>query len=164
MKLIKKYQKFHNKNQVLSSVILVIITLFILNNFFGIIIEKFGGKSDTTDLYAASDVITLKPDDFKKSDKGFKVKGYKGKRGIVVFYAPWCGHCKSMVGDFKELATKVQKQSKAYCGGFNCVEHKSLADEMGIKGFPTIKTVDEKGNMSDYQGGRTPDEMMSVLK
>jgi len=87
---------------------------------------------------------------------------------IVEFYAPWCGHCKSMAGDYQKLAKNLKGVIKV--GAVNADEEKELAGHFEIKGFPTIKvfgsqlkpTPDGKGvtkTPEDYQGARTADGM-----
>ena len=56
---------------------------------------------------------------------------------VVEFYAPWCGHCKS-------LAPEYQKAAKALkgiigVGAVDCDQHKSLCGQYGVQGFPSIK-------------------------
>ena len=159
-KLVKSGQKFLKKNRTLSTVIMVIVGIFIVNSFFGMI-EGFSGGS----LYSGSDVTELTKSDFIEADSvsKFTVKGFEGKRGLVVFYAPWCGHCKNMVTDYKGIASRAKANSKRYCAAVNCEQEKELAEKTGVKSFPTIKMVDEKGNMSDYNGGRSPEELSKAL-
>lgn len=159
-KLVKSGQKFFKKNRTLTTVIMVIVGLFIVNSFFGMI-EGFSGES----LYSGSDVTELTKSDFIEADSvsKFTVKGFEGKRGLVVMYAEWCGHCKNMVTDYKSIASKAKVNSKRYCAAVNCVQEKELAENLGVKGFPTIKIVDEKGNMSDYNGGRSKKELEKAL-
>lgn len=45
----------------------------------------------------------------------------------------------------------------------DCDEHKSLAQEYGVQGFPTLKLFKE-GKPSDYQGGRTKDDIVAYVK
>lgn len=159
-KLVKNGQKFFKKNRTLSIVIMVMVGLFIVNSFFGLI-EGFSSGS----LYSGSDVTELTKSDFIEADSvsKFTVKGFEGKRGLVVMYAGWCGHCKNMVTDYKSIASRAKKNSKIYYAAVNCVQEKELAENLGVKGFPTIKMVDEKGNMSDYNGGRSQEELEKAL-
>jgi len=99
-------------------------------------------------LYSATDdVIELTGDNFKSevlesSDVWF-----------VEFYAPWCGHCKSLAPEWKKAATYLKGYVKV--GAVDVTENDALGGDYGIKGFPTIKifSVDKK-NPIDYKGGK----------
>ena len=159
-KLVKSGQKFFKKNRTVTIVIMVMVSLFIVNSYFGLV-EGFSGGS----LYSGTDVTELTKSDFIEADSvsKFTVKGFEGKRGLVVFYAPWCGHCKNMVTDYKSIASRAKANSKRYCAAVNCEQEKELAGKVGVQSFPTIKMVDEKGNMSDYNGGRSAEELTKAL-
>jgi protein disulfide-isomerase A6 len=100
-------------------------------------------------LYSKGDaVVELNPNNFDN-----RVKDSDGV-WIVEFYAPWCGHCKT-------LAPEYQKAAKALkgiigVGAIDCDQHKSLCGQYDVKGFPTIKVFgNNKKKPSDYQGART---------
>lgn len=44
----------------------------------------------------------------------------------------------------------------------DCDEHKELAKEYGVSGFPTLKLLKE-GKPTDYQGGRTADDIVKYV-
>lgn len=77
---------------------------------------------------------------------------------IVEFYAPWCGHCQSLVPEYKKLAKAVKGVIKV--GSVNADEHKSLGGQYGVRGFPTIKIFgSNKRSPVDFNGQRTAKAM-----
>nr|GEV43210.1 hypothetical protein [Tanacetum cinerariifolium] len=56
---------------------------------------------------------------------------------LVVFYAPWCGHCKSLTPTWEWAATILK--DVATVATIDADAHQATAQEYGIKGFPTIK-------------------------
>lgn len=71
----------------------------VLINFTGILLCVAGSLA----LYdSSSDVIDITPSNFDKlvtnSDEVW----------IVEFYAPWCGHCKNLVPEYKKAAKALK--------------------------------------------------------
>jgi len=78
-----------------------------------------------------------------------------GKTAFVMFYAPWCGHCKRMKPAWMSLKKQYQDHPTIVVADVDCVgAGKTMCDEVGVRGFPTIKYGDP-GSLSDYRGGRT---------
>jgi len=100
-------------------------------------------------LYSAGDaVIDLTPSNFDK-----QVTNGEGV-WIVEFYAPWCGHCKNLVPEYKKAAKALKGIVKV--GAVNADEHRSLGGQFGVQGFPTIKIFGaNKKKPEDYNGQRT---------
>jgi protein disulfide-isomerase A6 len=70
------------------------------------------------------------------------------------FYAPWCGHCKTLAPEWEEAAQKLSGNVKL--GMVDATVHESIAQTYQIKGFPTIKLfpAGPKKTPQDYQGPR----------
>lgn len=72
---------------------------------------------------------------------------------IVEFFAPWCGHCKSLVPEYKKAATALKGIVKV--GSVDADAHRELGGRFGVKGFPTIKIfAKNKKSPIDYSGPR----------
>eukprot|EP00066_Takifugu_rubripes_P021277 XP_011610543.1 PREDICTED: protein disulfide-isomerase A6 isoform X2 [Takifugu rubripes] len=94
------------------------------------------------------DVVELTPSNFNKeviqSDALW----------LVEFYAPWCGHCRNLVPDWKKAAAALKGIVKV--GAVDADQHKSLGGQYGVRGFPTIKIFGaNKNKPEEYQGGRS---------
>lgn len=113
-------------------------------------------------LYSPSDdVIELTPSNFNKEVL------QSDSLWLVEFYAPWCGHCKSLAPEWKKAATALKGIVKV--GAVDADQHKSLGGQYGVRGFPTIKIFGgNKNKAEEYQGGRTSqaivDGAMSALR
>lgn len=106
-------------------------------------------------VHAASSVIDLIPDNFDK------VVLKSGKPALVEFFAPWCGHCKTLAPIYEELAQHFTfAEEKVSIGKVDADEHKELGRRFGIQGFPTLKWFDGKSDKPvDYTGGRDLDSL-----
>lgn len=75
---------------------------------------------------------------------------------LVEFYAPWCGHCKSMANDYKKAATELK--GTVNVGAVDMTQHQSVGGPYGVQGFPTIKIFGyDKKKPIDYKGARNAD-------
>lgn len=103
---------------------------------------------------AKSDVIQLTASDFNKQVlKGDEV-------WIVEFYAPWCGHCKSLAPEYSKAASVLKGAVKV--AAVDATQHESLAQKYQIQGFPTIKIFGaNKKSPKDYQGERKADAIVT---
>jgi len=56
---------------------------------------------------------------------------------FVKFYAPWCGHCKSIAGVWDQLASQLKGKVKV--AKMDATVEKAIPGRFGVQGFPTIK-------------------------
>lgn len=83
---------------------------------------------------------------------------------MVEFYAPWCGHCKTLAPKYDAMAAKLKSNSNIVIAKMDATENE--VEGVSIKGFPTIKFY-KKGNKQspmDFDGDRTEEGMMKFLK
>lgn len=94
--------------------------------------------------------------------EGFE-EGFGNKPCMALFYAPWCGHCKSLMPTWDQLSS----QHSGHMTKINCDENKAMAEKHGVAGFPTIKFchngLNDGENTTEYEGDRSADSLSKFL-
>lgn len=87
-----------------------------------------------------------------------------GKHVLVEFYAPWCGHCKTLAPIYEETAKALAGNDKIILAKVDATENEIPGVQ--IQGFPTLKfyPANNKENAMEYQGDRTKEGFMKFLK
>ena len=125
----------------------------------------FGKKTSVVDLDLINSFTVL---DSNTKGEPLKIQfsepAFRGKNGLVLFYAPWCPHCRNFADDYKQLATLTKGLYPI--GAINCQDtergNNLLADYFNIAGYPSIKVWDT-GTFKDYTGGKSIKDLLQFL-
>ena len=81
---------------------------------------------------------------------------------LVMFYAPWCGHCKKFKPELEKAAATLRKENLMVAKVDATVE-KDLASKYKVRGYPTVKFF-KKGVPMDYTAGRTEKDVINWMR
>jgi len=82
---------------------------------------------------------------------------------MVEFYAPWCGHCKSLAPKYEKLGEAFKADESIVIAKVDATENDTPAD---IKGFPTLLfyPANNKQNPVTYDGERSEGAMEKWIR
>jgi hypothetical protein len=104
-------------------------------------------------------VIHLTPSDVNL-DNG-QILGMEKYSGLLVVYAPWCGHCKSLKPVWGELARENRNHFLAIDSTDTESGGDQLAAKLGVRGYPTILVYINGKITEQYQEMRDKDSLVA---
>ncbi|CAM9235531.1 unnamed protein product [Ectocarpus sp. 6 AP-2014] len=106
-----------------------------------------------------SDVVVLTPDNFDE------VVRAEGTDVMLEFYAPWCGHCKSLKPVYNEVADEVSDMPSVVVAKMDADAHTPPA-EFEVQSFPTLLFLKagDKANPIPYDGPRDKEAMVAFIR
>lgn len=110
-------------------------------------------------VLAKDNVLELTDDDFSS-----RISSYEN--ALVMFYAPWCGHCKKLKPEFEKAATDVVGEDPPITlAKVDCTEGgKDTCSKFGVSGYPTLK-IFKNGELSkEYKGPREAGGIVKYMK
>jgi thiol-disulfide isomerase/thioredoxin len=102
---------------------------------------------------------------FECSPKEVDTHIHQDDKVLALFYADWCGHCKTVKPIWKEAAEKANKDKKRMIMidvGGKTADQQAIIDKYQIDGFPTI-LVFQNGKSEPYSGKRDVDAFLKSL-
>lgn len=111
-----------------------------------------GGSSARVSAATSSEAKAVKTaEELKHIISGLR----DGESAVVMFHAPWCGHCKATMPAYTSAAkNNTCKTMYLLADCHNDLKPDSLND-YGIRGFPTIKKFAKGGGAVEHMGGRS---------
>jgi len=86
-----------------------------------------------------------------------------GKMVFIKFFAPWCGHCKSLAPKWTDMASELVGNPTVLVGEIDCDDENDLCEDHDIEGFPTIKWGSPDA-LSDYNLDMETEDMVKFVK
>lgn len=86
---------------------------------------------------------------------------------LVEFYAPWCGHCKEFAPAYEKAAKKLKKNEppvRLAKVDATTVWGKKKAEELSVKGYPTLIAFENGKVQAEYDGILEKDEVVLFMQ
>jgi len=84
-----------------------------------------------------------------------------GAAVFVMYYAPWCGHCKKLIVQWRVLADDLKEEKRIVIAKLDSTENDSPEP---IQGFPTLVFYTPSAEKEIYTGERTLEDLKEFVR
>merc|ERR1712032_432942 len=148
---------------------MILIVLF--SNLIIFALCELGTKTNSK-ASGTQKTFSIKEEEIKRktimelNERNFDKVTSKGHT-FVKFYAPWCGHCKQMEPDWKEVGEFLTRNPieniDLTIGEINCVENSILCLKEAVDAYPTIRMYKPDNTAEEYMYARSANRMKRFL-
>lgn len=84
---------------------------------------------------------------------------------FILFYAPWCGHCRKLAPIFESVAEHYHRASpqRVSLGKVDATANQALSAPFELKGYPTLILLRD-GKRQDFSGKRTFEGLVEFVE
>jgi len=122
-------------------------------------------------IFAVLFGLVFADDDHGEASKSFSEESFNKEIGekahFVMFFAPWCGHCKRLAPTWQDLAVKYnEKEEKdVVIAKVDCTIETALCSAQDVTGYPTLKFFKSGADSGvKYRGQRDIDSLAKFVE
>eukprot|EP01094_Clydonella_sp_ATCC50884_P022101 TRINITY_DN5010_c0_g1_i1.p1 TRINITY_DN5010_c0_g1~~TRINITY_DN5010_c0_g1_i1.p1 ORF type:complete len:478 (+),score=195.74 TRINITY_DN5010_c0_g1_i1:32-1465(+) len=86
-----------------------------------------------------------------------------GNNVFIKFYAPWCGHCKTLAPIWEELGEKFAANENTIIAKLDATAN-FVDERFDVKGFPTLVFIGADGTEERYNGERDLEALVAFVE
>ena len=124
----------------------------------GLLASALIASAEETDTHGKSSerLIDLNTESFDQTVIDPKTNMLVGGPWLIMFFAPWCGHCKRLMPTFDQFAEEFGDGQALNVGRVNCDEgsNNNLCTAYDVAGFPTVLFI-QGDYFYEYRGERS---------
>jgi len=106
--------------------------------------------------------LVMKDFIYKNKKLYIQHKGFREKKGFILFYAPWCSHCKSFKKEYENIALDyIQNIPFGAVNVDNVIDkNDQLRIYADVSGVPTLFMIHKDGYLEEYKSDINYDNLL----